>query len=109
MNFITLFFLGLIVSIFCTRFRDVAQIIMSILTVMFFLTPILWSVDMAGERTMFLYGNIFFVMIDVMRSPLVDSVIPYKSIIVLIFSNLILIPVSLFLFGKFKDKVPFWV
>jgi ABC-type polysaccharide/polyol phosphate export permease len=108
-NCITIFFLSLIISIICTRYKDMAQIIVSILTVMFFLTPILWTVDMAGERAFFVYGNIFFIMIDVIRLPLISSNIPVNSLIALVALNLIIIPLSLYIFGKFKSKIAYWV
>ena len=108
-NIIILFFSGLIIGVLCTRFRDITQIINSILTVMFFLTPILWFTELVGDRAAFIYGNIFFLMIDIIRTPLTLGIIPIKSLLLILIYLFLIIPTSLVIFGKFKGRIPFWI
>lgn len=107
-NILILFFIGLSVSVVCLRFRDILNIIQNIFTVLFFLTPILWMPSLLENKTYFIYGNIFFSMIDIMRSPLIGNGLPRLSFIICIFFLLLSILLSAYLFGKYKNKIALW-
>jgi len=50
---ITLIFLssvGLIAAIICTRYRDIAPIITSVMTLLFFVTPIIWQLSLLSTK-----------------------------------------------------------
>ena len=55
----------------CTRFRDIGQVVTSVLQVMFFLTPILWRPEFASERPMVTDINPFYHLIEIFRAPLI--------------------------------------
>ncbi|WP_228445734.1 ABC transporter permease [Terricaulis silvestris] len=69
--------LGLLVSIavapICARFRDVPQIVVSLLQVMFFLTPIFWVPRPEMVQTALLEFNPFFHLLEIVRAPLLGS------------------------------------
>ena len=39
-----------LIAVICTRYRDMAQIVESILQIAFFVTPVLWMVDLLKEE-----------------------------------------------------------
>tara|TARA_B100000959_G_C14973643_1_gene620720 strand:- start:882 stop:1700 length:819 start_codon:yes stop_codon:yes gene_type:complete len=98
----------LIISIICTRYRDIVQIINSIMTVMFFLTPIIWHTDLLKDRLVFIYGNPFFLIIDSMRSPLIYNEFPIYTNLLIALILIASLPFTLYFFGKYKSKIPFW-
>ena len=53
---INLSWMALFLSVFCTRFRDVPQIIASLLQVFFYLTPIIWMPELIPERAGLLFS-----------------------------------------------------
>lgn len=106
---INMFFIGIIVSLISSRFRDMEQIIGSILTVMFFLTPILWDAKVLGASYHLLYLNPLFCFIDAMRTPLISNEIPYYSFLCLTVLLVIVAPLAMYMLGKLKHRVALWV
>ncbi|MGH8605227.1 MAG: ABC transporter permease, partial [Gammaproteobacteria bacterium] len=64
---------GLLFGMVCARFRDIPQIIASLLQVAFFLTPIIWRPELLGERAAFAHMNPFFHFVELIRAPLLGS------------------------------------
>jgi lipopolysaccharide transport system permease protein len=106
---LNLFFIGIVVAFVSTRYRDIEQIINSLLTVMFFLTPVLWDAKVLGDKYYLLYFNPFFSFVDVLRTPLVSNEIPYYSLLSLTLMLLIFVPFATYLLGRFKNRVALWV
>lgn len=104
-----LFFIGIFVSLISARFRDIEQIITSMLTVMFFLTPILWDPKALGDRYYLLYFNPFFSFIDALRTPLIGNTIPYYSLTCMVIILLVCAPLSVMLLGRVKHRVALWL
>ncbi len=103
-----LFFSGIVVALISTRYRDIEQIIASILTVMFFLTPVLWDAHVLGDRYHLLFFNPFFSFVDALRTPLIANEIPYYSLLSLVLMLLVSAPISVFLLGKYRHRVALW-
>lgn len=106
---LNLFFGGIVVALISTRFRDIEQIINSALTIMFFLTPILWDPKLLGDNYYLLYFNPFFSFLEAMRAPLINNEIPYFSLLILTILLLCTAPIAISLLGKFKHRVALWM
>jgi lipopolysaccharide transport system permease protein len=57
----------------CARFRDLTQIVGSILQVMFFLTPIFWMPGTNMDRHVAVEGNPFYHLVEITRRPLLGE------------------------------------
>lgn len=55
------------------RFRDVPQIVVAVMQVALFITPVFWRPDQLAGRPMILIYNPFFHLIEVVRAPLVGA------------------------------------
>jgi ABC-type polysaccharide/polyol phosphate export permease len=64
------FFCSLVLGPICLRFRDVAQVVMNLLQIAFFLTPIIWKPDQGRIPTVFIQGNPLFHFIELIRAPI---------------------------------------
>ncbi len=64
------YFLTLALGPICTRFRDIPLVIQSAMQVIFFVTPIFWMPQTMSHRPMFVAGNPFFHLIELVRAPL---------------------------------------
>jgi ABC-2 type transport system permease protein/lipopolysaccharide transport system permease protein len=62
--------IGILLGLFSTRFRDVPQIVASVVQVMFFLTPVIWTTDMLPGRALILDLNPFYYFLELVRAPL---------------------------------------
>lgn len=64
---------GFIFAIVSTRYRDIPQILTSLLQVIFFMTPIFWSVEALPQRPVFVEFNPFYHLIQMIRAPLLGG------------------------------------
>jgi len=104
-----LFWTGMVLAIFCTRFRDIPQIISSLLSIAFFVTPILWKANMFGSNSLFVNINPFYHLVDVVRAPLLGK---YPSQISWAVLTIMLIAQSIgamLLFKRFRSRISYWV
>ena len=61
--------MGLLLGLVSARFRDVPQIVASIVQVAFFLTPIIWQPELLPDRPLVLDLNPFFHLVELVRAP----------------------------------------
>lgn len=55
------------------RYRDIPQVIASAIQIIFFLTPVFWSVDSAPARPAFVTLNPFYHLLEIVRAPLLGQ------------------------------------
>jgi lipopolysaccharide transport system permease protein len=108
---INLCWISLLISILCTRYRDLPQIINSIMQVLFYLTPIVWlpNTDLIKSKLYILEFNPFYNFLDIFRTPLMGSAPELSSWYVsatlalagwfLVFS----------VFKRYKNKIAYWL
>ncbi|ADP10990.1 O-antigen export system, permease protein [Erwinia sp. Ejp617] len=107
---VTLISVGMILGVFCTRYRDMGPVVQSIITLCFFVTPIIWSPEQLPQgRREFVDYNIFYYYLELLRKPLMGAapetyiwvVAGATSVIMLILSGLIL--------SKNRSKIVYWL
>jgi len=102
---------GLFLAIVCARFRDIQQLISSILQVSFLLTPVFWdkSLLLGKSREWVIQCNPLFHLLELIRAPLLGGVPSLSSYFVTLAGVLIGGGISAFLFRKNIHRVPFWL
>jgi len=100
-----------VMSMICARFRDMTQIIMSIMQVIFYLTPVIWMPQLLTHRVgaTLLNLNPFYHLLDVVRAPLLGQVPSVTTWCVTIIMAVVGIVFSTLMTSKFKYRVPYWV
>lgn len=101
----------MVMSLICARFRDMTQIILSIMQVIFYLTPVIWMPKLLTHKigVMLLNFNPFYHLMEVVRAPLlgeVPSVTTYWIVAIMAVAG---IAFSTLMTSKFKYRVPYWV
>jgi ABC-type polysaccharide/polyol phosphate export permease len=91
------------------RFRDVPPIVSSFLTVIFFLTPIMWPPSALGAWQHIGELNPLFAAIDVVRAPILGQAVAPHSWLVLIATTVIGCLVTFAIFVRFRSRIAFWV
>ena len=61
--------MGLLLGLVSARFRDVPQIVASVVQGAFFLTPIIWKPELLPDRAFVLDLNPFFHLVELVRAP----------------------------------------
>jgi len=96
-------------GVLCARFRDVEQIISPLLTVLFFMTPIIWKLDWSGKKALFIKINPIFHYIEILRAPLLGYVPKVENYAVVISCTIIGLLLSLIVMMKNKRKIAYWI
>lgn len=102
---------ALILSIVCARFRDVLNIILNLMQVMFYITPIIWDGEMLPAKVggYLLAFNPFYHALNIVKFPLFSDVIPYESWIIMISAALIGWIFAIIFLGKYKHRIAYWL
>jgi ABC-type polysaccharide/polyol phosphate export permease len=77
--------MSFVAAILSARYRDVQQVIVTVLQLVFFVSPVLWIPnDLRGVRSLLLTGNPVFHMLAVVRDPLLARPANWTNYLVLI-------------------------
>jgi lipopolysaccharide transport system permease protein len=100
---------ALILGIFCARFRDMQQIVASVVQLAFFLTPIIWKPELLGSRIAFANYNPLFLFLELVRGP-VYGYLPGTNVYIGVGIIIVaLYAVAIPLFIRFRQRIAFWV
>ena len=93
----------------CARFRDIPQIVGSIMQIAFYATPIVWKAAQIREGARFMPLNPFFALLEIVRGPLY-GVAPDRIVWVsaLAYSTVLGL-VAWLLFVRVRGRLAFWV
>lgn len=100
---------GLLLGLLCARFRDIPQIIASIVQVAFFLTPVLWQADMLGRNAWFAKINPYYHFVEIVRQPLLSTTHTYESWIWVGGTTVLGFLVTVVILSRFRSRVPYWI
>jgi lipopolysaccharide transport system permease protein len=57
----------------CLRFRDITQVLSSVISIAFFVTPIIWQTSQGRVDAWVIQGNPLYHLVEVVRSPLLGE------------------------------------
>ncbi len=101
----------LILAVICARYRDMTQIVQNAMQVLFYLTPIIWSVALLPDRVgvAWLQINPFYHLINVVRAPLLGHEVTLINWAVVIGLAVVGWALAIPFFGKYRKRVPYWL
>jgi ABC-type polysaccharide/polyol phosphate export permease len=101
---------GMILAILGTRFRDLPQMVNSLVQIIFFLTPIMWSPATLPERYRYIVElNPFAQFVELLRAPLMGAPLPAYTIAIVLAITLAGLIVAFFLFAKYRSRIVYWL
>ncbi len=101
--------LGLLLGVLCTRFRDLPPIVGSIVQVAFFVTPIMWKPEILTSRAWFVEANPFYHFIEIVRAPILGASFPWTSWGVTLSITVFGFVLAIFVLSKCRHRVAYWV
>jgi lipopolysaccharide transport system permease protein len=107
-----LYWMGIVLAIACARYRDLAPIVSSLLTIAYFVTPIMWKPETLGNSQIahLLLGlNPIYHIYQIVRQPLVGELPTWEN---WLGSALILLCGSFFalkIYLENRSKIAYWV
>ncbi|MNB58014.1 ABC-2 type transporter [compost metagenome] len=108
---INLAWVALLLSVLCARYRDLPQIIGSLLQIAFYLTPIMWMPNLIPQRAgLYLLDlNPIYHLIEVIRTPLLGGTPTMTNWLV---SGALALTgwfLTLAIYGRYKRRIAYWL
>jgi lipopolysaccharide transport system permease protein len=102
---------ALLLGVLCTRYRDLSQIIASLLQVLYFLTPIMWMPSsLPSQAGKYLVDfNPMAHMLSIVRSPLMDQMPSQSDWLVSVGICVVGWALALFMYGRYKRRIAYWL
>lgn len=101
--------LSMVIGLLGARFRDIPPVVSSIVTVLFFISPVTWEPKLLGEHSLILKLNPFTYYLDLVRSPLLGVAPQQSSFWVCMFLTLCTLFISAALFARYRSRIIFWL
>lgn len=100
---------GLLLGAICARFRDVEQIIINFVQILFFITPVIWLPKSLGTRAWISHLNPLTQYFDILRDPLLGQVPPLLSWVYVAGITTLGWVLTIIFFSKFRARVAYWI
>lgn len=91
------------------RFRDIPQLVGSIVQIVFFVTPIMWRPELLKNRTYIATANPLFHLVEIVRAPLLGTLPDIDSYLAVTIITLINGAIAAALFVRFRARISYWV
>ena len=104
--------LSLILAVVSTRYRDVPPIVNSVVTVAFYVTPVIWMADNLGDNQLahLLLGlNPFYHLLQVARLPLLGQLPTLENWGLATLSAGVFWAAGLAIYKTFENRIAYWV
>lgn len=104
-----LVWISLAVGLICARYRDVAQMVIYLMQLAMFLTPIIWQPSQVRAGSAFLLINPLYHLVEIVRAPLFEGRLPVQSILFSLGMLVVGSALSTLAFTKFRRALVFWI
>jgi len=108
--YLNCFCYGLIFAIIGGRYRDISQIIKSLVQIVFFVTPIMWKPSVLPASKQFIvFLNPVYALIELVRAPLVGYAPSAMNMVMLFITSVIGMIFSYLLFVSRRARIIYWL
>jgi len=101
---------GLLLGTVCARFRDMPQIVSSLMQVVFYLTPVMWRPSQLPVKLSWITSfNPFQCFLDIVRDPLLGRLPPLLAWKVVGLVTILGFATASLFFARFRARIVFWL
>lgn len=101
--------MGMFVSIFATRYRDLNELLNNLFRLIFFVTPIMWIPSVREELVFIADINPFYHLIELIREPLMYGTMSSRSWLICTLMCIIGWMITFPVFAKYRSRIAFWL
>lgn len=101
--------IGILFGLLCARFRDLTQVVGTMVQVAFFLTPVMWRPEMIGRNRWAADWNPLYHMLEIVRSPIISGSVSYLSWAVSLGLAVCGFAFALALFARYRSRIAYWL
>ena len=100
---------ALLLGLLCARFRDIPQLVVNLVQVVFFITPIMWSADQLSDLAVFADLNPFYHLIAIVREPLLGHAPAMAHWWTSLGITIAGFAVAFAFFARYRWRIAYWV
>jgi ABC-2 type transport system permease protein/lipopolysaccharide transport system permease protein len=100
---------SLTIGMVSARFRDIPQVINSVVQILFFVTPVMWKPDALKGHAYITEYNPFFHLLQIVRAPLLGQLPTAANYMVVVLVTILNAALALYLFGRFRGRIAYWI
>jgi ABC-type polysaccharide/polyol phosphate export permease len=102
--------ISLLCGMFCLRFRDVTQLVASVIQISMLITPIFWPADqlVGSRRLIFVETNPLYHLVDIVRAPLLGKVPGITSYVVVVLIAAGGWYLTYLMLRQFRRRISYW-
>jgi ABC-type polysaccharide/polyol phosphate export permease len=102
--------IALLLGAVCARYRDIQQVVGSLLQISMFLTPILWSVDqLKGRGSTLIAFNPLYHLIAIVRDPMMGKIPGGLDWFVVGLITIFGWALTVYVMSKFRHRIVYWL
>ena len=102
--------ISMVLGIVCARYRDVQQVISSLIQISMFITPIFWSPSQLGGRASILVDfNLLYHYVAIVREPLMGRAPALWSWGFVMIATVFGWALALYMFACFRRRIAYWL
>jgi len=98
-----------LMGIMCTRFRDIQQLVSSLMILLFFVTPVLWPESRVDDLREIVVFNPLYHYVEILRSPLLGRAPDVISWVVTLGLTIVGMAATFPLFARFRTRLVYWI
>jgi lipopolysaccharide transport system permease protein len=106
---INLTLLSIVITIFCTRYQDMTQVVNVGTQIIFFFTPILWQVETLKNRSYLAEMNPIYHWIEMIRAPLLGHLPTINDYLWTGASLVVLSILAAYYLGRYRSRIAYWI
>ncbi|MFZ2266579.1 MAG: ABC transporter permease [Azonexus sp.] len=108
---LNLTWVALVLALSCARYRDLPQMIASLLQVLFYLTPVMWMPSsLPGKFNVYLLNmNPVFHLVEIVRAPLLGDLPTLVNWFVSLSMAIVGWWFALVIYGRYKSRIAYWL
>jgi ABC-type polysaccharide/polyol phosphate export permease len=102
--------ISLVLGTLCARFRDVQQLVITLLQISMFLTPIFWTPDqLTGRTAIVAQVNPLYHLIAIIRDPLLGHAPEASSWFALVAMAIVGWMLTIYMLAKIRQRIIYWI
>ncbi|MBU1042284.1 MAG: ABC transporter permease [Proteobacteria bacterium] len=101
--------IGIVIGLVCARYRDVTQIVSSLVGIAFFITPVMWYPRMLGAKEWMVNLNPLYHFMQILRAPILGEPVALINWITAVAVTLLGFMLMIVLFGRYRSRIAYWV
>ncbi len=100
---------SVIITVFCTRFQDMAQVVSTLTQILFFFTPILWQPESLKSKTYLIEFNPIHHWMEIIRAPLLGHIATIDSWLWSLGTFVFFLIIATYALGRYRSRIAFWL